>query len=54
MRIRKAKISDEKGIGKVHVDSWLATYKGIMPDERLNQLSYERSEKKWKKILSKV
>lgn len=48
MRIRKAKISDKTGIGKVHVDSWLSTYKGIMPDEKLNQLSYERSEKKWK------
>lgn len=48
MKIREANISDEKGIGKVHVDSWLSTYKGLIPDEKLNQLSYKKSEKKWK------
>jgi len=46
MNIRKAKISDAKGISIVHIDSWLSTYKGIMPDERLEQLSYKKGEKK--------
>ncbi|GKV54220.1 N-acetyltransferase [Sporosarcina sp. NCCP-2222] len=47
MRIRKAVISDVKGIAKVHVDSWKTTYKDIIPDDFLNKLSYEQRTKLW-------
>ncbi|MEH7381008.1 GNAT family N-acetyltransferase [Bacillus sp. JJ1533] len=49
MNIRKAILSDAKGIAKVHVDSWRTTYSRIVPDEYLEQLSYESREKMWKK-----
>ncbi|GEN46869.1 GNAT family N-acetyltransferase [Alkalibacillus haloalkaliphilus] len=47
MKIREAKLSDASGIGKVHVNSWRTTYKGIVPDEFLNNLTYEKREKLW-------
>ncbi|MCC3356075.1 GNAT family N-acetyltransferase [Bacillus sp. REN16] len=49
MKIRKAILSDAKGIAKVHVDSWRTTYKGIIPDEFLQRLSYESREKMWER-----
>ena len=48
MLIRKAELEDVKGIAKVHVDSWRTTYKGIVPDSFLENLSYEQREKVWK------
>ncbi|MEY9979826.1 N-acetyltransferase family protein [Lysinibacillus sp. RC79] len=52
MKIRKANIEDAIGIGKVHVDSWRTTYKGILPDDFLNNLSYEQRTELWKKNIS--
>jgi hypothetical protein len=48
MRIRKAVLTDAKGISKVHVDSWKTTYANIIPDEYLNNLAYEGREQVWK------
>ncbi|NHC43551.1 GNAT family N-acetyltransferase [Bacillus sp. MM2020_1] len=48
MNIRKAVLSDAKGIAKVHVDCWKTTYKNIVPDEFLNNLTYESREQLWK------
>jgi ribosomal protein S18 acetylase RimI-like enzyme len=48
MQIRRAVSGDENGIAKVHVKSWQSTYKGIMKDDILNNLSVERREKSWK------
>lgn len=53
MIIRKAKLDDATGIAKVHVDSWKSTYKGIIPDDFLNNLSYERRTELWKKNIAK-
>jgi ribosomal protein S18 acetylase RimI-like enzyme len=50
--IRAAKIEDVPGIARVHVDSWRTTYKGIMPDELLDNLTYERRERQWAQVLS--
>ncbi|MFJ3388977.1 MULTISPECIES: GNAT family N-acetyltransferase [unclassified Lysinibacillus] len=52
MKIRQANIEDAQGIGKVHVDSWRTTYKGILPDDFLNNLSYEQRTMLWKKNIS--
>ncbi|WP_346014177.1 GNAT family N-acetyltransferase [Sporosarcina sp. E16_8] len=49
MLIRKAEIEDAAGIAKVHVDSWRTTYKGIVPDTFLDNLSYEQRELTWEK-----
>ena len=45
--IRKAKLDDATGIAKVSVDSWRTTYKGIIPDDFLNKLSYEQRTASW-------
>jgi len=52
MKIRKANIEDAQSIGKVHVDSWRTTYESILPDDFLNNLSYEQRTELWKKNIS--
>ncbi|KAB7664690.1 GNAT family N-acetyltransferase [Bacillus sp. B1-b2] len=51
MNIRKATLSDVKGVAKVQVDSWRSTYKGIVPDDYLTSLSYEKREELWQKVI---
>lgn len=50
--VRIAKKEDAKGIAKVHVDTWRTTYGGLIPDDFLDSLSYERSEERFGKYLS--
>ncbi|ACV63361.1 GCN5-related N-acetyltransferase [Desulfofarcimen acetoxidans DSM 771] len=47
MLIRKATISDVSAIAKVTVDTWKTTYRGIIPDDYLDSLTYEEREKGW-------
>ncbi|HEY4552378.1 MAG TPA: GNAT family N-acetyltransferase [Bacillaceae bacterium] len=47
MVIRKAEVTDAEGIAKVHVDCWRTTYKQIVPDEVLDNLTYERRTQLW-------
>ncbi|KGR76546.1 GNAT family N-acetyltransferase [Ureibacillus manganicus] len=54
MNIRKATKDDAKGIAKVHVDSWRTTYKGIISEEFLNNLSYEQRTELWIRNLSQT
>ncbi|NWG15440.1 MAG: GNAT family N-acetyltransferase [Chloroflexi bacterium] len=51
-RIRPATLEDAAGIARVHVDSWRSTYAGIVPDDYLAGLRYERSEAVWRRNLS--
>lgn len=51
--IRDAKREDAPAIAKVHVDTWRTTYKGVVPDEYLAQISYERRLAMWQSILSR-
>ena len=53
MRIREATIADVAAIAKVHVESWRTTYKGLLPDDYLANLTYEQREPLWREILSK-
>jgi len=48
MRIRLASPDDADGIAHVHVDSWRAAYKGIVPDAHLASLSYEQRAARWR------
>jgi len=43
IRIRRANTNDAQGIAKVHIDTWRTTYHGILPDEFLSSLSYDRT-----------
>lgn len=54
MLIRKARMSDIRGLARVHVDSWETTYRGIIPDEVLDKRTYESSEAKWLSRLADV
>ncbi|MFS0687786.1 GNAT family N-acetyltransferase [Sporosarcina sp. 179-K 8C2 HS] len=47
MQIRRAKLDDASGIAKVHVDCWRTTYKDIIPNDFLNNLSYEKRTVLW-------
>lgn len=48
LNIRKAVLSDAEGIAKVHVDCWKTTYNNIVPDQFLNNLTYESRVQVWK------
>ena len=42
IHIRRAIKDDISGIAKVHADSWKTTYKGIFPNEILENITYEQ------------
>lgn len=48
--IRDAKPDDATGIARVHVDSWKSTYRGIVPDDVLDGLSYHQREELRRRI----
>jgi ribosomal protein S18 acetylase RimI-like enzyme len=50
MIVRAATPSDIPAIARIHVDTWRTTYQGIMPDELLDNLSYEKREHSWQQI----
>jgi hypothetical protein len=52
MDIRPAELRDAHGIAIVHVLSWQAAYRGIVPDEFLRALSIETREARWRELLS--
>jgi GNAT superfamily N-acetyltransferase len=45
-------VHDAAAITKVHVESWRATYKGIVPDDFLARLSYAAREQLWRQVLT--
>ena len=52
--IRPSRIEDALGIARVHVDSWQTTYKGIVPEKFLADISYERREQNARQHLSNL
>ena len=50
--IRPADPSDAGAMARVHVDTWRATYGGIVPKMHLAGLSYRDRESKWLEILA--
>ncbi len=51
MIVREATRSDVSAMARVHVDTWRTAYRGIVPDEFLTNLSYEKRENGWHQIL---
>ena len=51
MIVREARLEDVGAIARVHVNTWRTTYRGIIPEDYLANLSYERREKNWVQIL---
>lgn len=52
IQIRMAGLEDAVGIATVHVASWRETYRGMIPDEFLNNLSIQRRTAQWENSLS--
>lgn len=52
--LRKAAPGDARGIAHVHVNSWRATYRGMVSDEFLADLSYESRERMWDRTLNSL
>ncbi|MBE9059507.1 GNAT family N-acetyltransferase [cf. Phormidesmis sp. LEGE 11477] len=52
MIVREAIRNDIPAIARVHVDTWRTTYRGIVPDEILANLSYEKRENGWHQVLN--
>jgi L-amino acid N-acyltransferase YncA len=47
MLVRTATQADVSAIARIHVDSWRATYRGLVPDAELDSLSYAEHEDRW-------
>ena len=47
MTIRHAEPGDARGIAEVHVSSWRTSYRGIVPDARLDELDVESRVSFW-------
>ncbi len=50
--LREARLEDAFAIARVHVDTWRTTYRGIVPDDYLASLSYQKRESSWRQMLS--
>ncbi|NER81978.1 MAG: GNAT family N-acetyltransferase [Leptolyngbya sp. SIO1D8] len=51
MIVRAVTHTDVEAMARVHVDTWRTTYRGIVSDELLANLSYEKREKGWHQVL---
>jgi ribosomal protein S18 acetylase RimI-like enzyme len=50
--LRPATEQDAAGIARVRVDSWRATYRGMIPDSYLDAMRVEDSAALWQRVLS--
>jgi ribosomal protein S18 acetylase RimI-like enzyme len=50
--IRVAKVEDTSEITQVHTAAWRTTYRGIVPQETLDNINVERREQMWREMLS--
>jgi GNAT superfamily N-acetyltransferase len=50
MKIRAAAPADAKEIARIHVDTWRAAYRGIVPEDYLANLSYAESQEMWRRV----
>jgi ribosomal protein S18 acetylase RimI-like enzyme len=51
VRIRAAELRDAAAIAEVRVESWRATYRGVIPDAYLDGMRVEDSKSLWLRIL---
>lgn len=54
MTVRQGKAEDAAQIARVHVESWQTTYRGMLPDELLDNLSCERRRVFWLDIINEA
>jgi ribosomal protein S18 acetylase RimI-like enzyme len=49
--IRRARPGDAEDIARVQVDTWRSTYQGIVPQDFLDAMSYDRSAENWRRVI---
>lgn len=49
--IRDARLGDARRIAEIHVRSWQAAYRSILPAQALENLSVEEREQRWQELL---
>jgi ribosomal protein S18 acetylase RimI-like enzyme len=52
IRIRRGATRDAPAIGRVHVETWQATYAGLLPDKMLASMSDVRQSAWWSRLLA--
>lgn len=52
VQIRRAGVADAGAIARLRVDSWRASYRGIVPDAYLDGMQIEDSSRIWTRVLS--
>lgn len=45
--IREGRLSDADQISKIKIDSWKKTYKNLMPEDVLNNMTFEKEKEKF-------
>ena len=50
--LRRATVQDAPAIAAVRIDSWRATYRGMIPDAYLDDMDLEDSSALWTRVLS--
>ena len=53
MFVREAQLEDAPEIARVHIQSWRAAYRGLIPDSILEDLDLQERTLRWSKLLSK-
>lgn len=51
INLRRATVADAEAIAAVRIESWLATYRGMIPDAYLDEMKLEESIAHWRTIL---
>jgi hypothetical protein len=54
VRIRSTNVDDAPGMARVHVDTWRAAYRDILPASVLSALSYEARTERWRTNLKQA
>jgi ribosomal protein S18 acetylase RimI-like enzyme len=50
--VREAKASDASGVARVHVETSRAAYRGLLPEETLSLMTFERRLASWSETLT--
>ena len=51
IRVRTANVNDAEAIARVQVDTWRTAYQGIVSEEYLSNMSYDRPRQMWERSL---
>jgi ribosomal protein S18 acetylase RimI-like enzyme len=54
VRLRPAKPSDARAIGRIHVETWRTAYPGMVPDQTLLGMTVDGKASAWRRALSRL